>query len=107
MLNGQRTLAPKTSQESRDHNEGVALCRALHNYKMNQSRKSKQFFQALLKQPRIAALTRETGDLVNKWHTKHPAPERAVFDRMQHIRSFEFAQQEAGKLAEEMVEIFN
>jgi tetratricopeptide (TPR) repeat protein len=35
MLNGQRTLATKTSQESRDHNEGVALCRALHNFKMN------------------------------------------------------------------------
>jgi hypothetical protein len=61
----------------------------------------------LLKQPRIAALTRETGDLVNKWHTKHPAPERAIFNRMLRIRSFEFAQQEAGKLAEEMAEIIH
>ncbi len=104
-LNGQRTLTPKTSEEIRDHNEGIELCQALHNFKMNQSRKSKQFFQALLKQPRIAAVIRESGELTNQWHAQRPTPESAVFDRIQRIRSFEFAQQEAGKLAEEMAEI--
>ncbi len=101
MLNGQRTLAPKTSKESRDHNVGIDLCLALHDFKLNQSRKSKQFFRTLLKHPRAAALIRESEDLANKWYTKKPAPERAVFDRMQRIHSFEFAQQEAGKLTKE------
>jgi hypothetical protein len=104
MLNGQRTLVPKTSEEIRDHNKGIDLCRVLHNFMINQSRKSKQFFRALLKQPRVAALIKESGDLANKWHTKQPTPEKAVFDRMQRIRSFEFAQQELGKLEEDMPE---
>jgi len=105
MLNRQWTPKPKTNEEIRDHNAGVDLRRMLHDFIKNQSRQSKKFFQALIKHPRIADLIQKSEDLANKWHTKNPAPERAVFDRMQCIRSFESAQQEAGTLAEEIREI--
>ena len=105
MLIGQWTLKPKTNEEIRDHNEGVELSRTLQDFKKNQSRRSKKFFQALLKNPRIAALIQESEDLANKWHTSKPKPKRKVFDRMQHIRSFEFAQQQAEKLGEVIGEL--
>jgi tetratricopeptide (TPR) repeat protein len=107
MLNGQRTPKPKSNEEIRDHNEGVDLRLTLHDFIKNQSRKSKKFFQALLKHPRIVSLIQESEDLANKWHTQNPTPKRKVFDRMRRIRSFKFAHQEAGNLAEEIREIFH
>jgi hypothetical protein len=105
MLNGQWMPKPKTNEEIRDHNEGVELSRTLHDFKKNRSRRSKKFFQALRKNPKIAAIVQESEDLANEWHTRNPKPKINVFDRMQHIRSFEFAQQQAEKLAEQIGKI--
>ncbi len=58
-----------------------------------------------LNQPSIAALIHESQDLANKWFEHHPASERTVFNRMQRMRSLEFAQQEAAKLMAVMVQI--
>jgi hypothetical protein len=96
---------PKSNEEIRDHNTGVNLSRTLYDFKSKQNRKSKKFFQTLLKQPRIISLIQESEDLANKWQTKNPTPKRSVFKRLQYIRSFEFAQQEAEKLSEEIAEL--
>jgi tetratricopeptide (TPR) repeat protein len=107
ILNGQQTPKPKSNEEIRDHNEGVNLSRTLHDFKSKQSRKSKKFFQTLLEQPRIISLIQESEDLADKWQTQNPTPKRNVFDRMQRIRSFEFAQGEAGKLGKEISDIIH
>ena len=100
ILNGQQMPKPKSNEAIRDHNEGVNLSRTLDDFKSKQSRKSKKFFQTLLKQPRIISLIQESEDLADKWQTQNPTPKRSVFNRLKRIRSFEFAQQDAAKLSE-------
>ncbi|MEE4603424.1 MAG: hypothetical protein V2J65_19230 [Desulfobacteraceae bacterium] len=107
ILNGQQMPKPKSNEEIRDHNTGVNLSRTLHDFKSKQSRKSKEFFQTLLKQPRIISLTQESEDLADKWQTKNPTSKRSAFKRLQYIRSFEFAQQEAEKLSEGIGELIH
>ncbi len=98
---------PKSNEEIRDHNTGVNLSHTLYDFKIKQNRKSKKFFQTLLKQPRIMSLIQESEDLANKWLTKNPPPKRSVFKRLQYIRSFEFAQREAEKLNERIGELIH
>jgi hypothetical protein len=107
MLNGQQMPKPKSNIEIRDHNTGVNLSHTLFDFKSKQSRKSKKFFQTLLKQPRIISLIQESEDLADKWKTKNPTPKKCVFNRLQCIRSFEFAQQEAAKLIEGIGELIH
>ncbi len=102
MLHSIQTCAPKTSDEISDHNTGVDLVRSLHDFRRNQSRKSKTFFQALLKHPKITAPIHECEEIAKKRNTKNSTLRRKVLNRLRRIRSFEFAQEEAEKLGEEM-----
>lgn len=107
MINDQRINKPKSSEEFRDHKEGVLLCRSLHDFKKNQSRKSKRFFKYLLNQPNIKALIHESEDLADRWHNQRPTPEKAVFNRMKLIHSIEFAQEESVKLESALEKILS
>ena len=102
MLLGERTPASK-SGEARDHNTGVSLLRALHAYLNGQSRPSKQFFRALIRDPRVAGLLDEIAAVVQRRMAQHPTGEREAFDRMTLMHSREFAQIEAHKLRDHIV----
>ena len=103
MLLGERTPAPKSSDQARDHNTGVSLRRALHAYLDGQSRASKRFFRALVREPRVVGLLDEIVAVVQRRTAQHPTGEREAFDRMTLMHSPEFAQLQAHKLRDHIV----
>jgi len=98
LVGDQRPTAPKSSEETRDHNMGVSLRRELHAYLKDQSRASKQFFRALVRDPRVVSLLDEIVAVVQRRMAQHPTGEREAFDRMTLMHSPEFAALEAHKL---------
>jgi tetratricopeptide (TPR) repeat protein len=103
MLLGERKLGPKSGGEVRDHNTGVSMRRALHAYLSGQSRASKRFFRALIRDPRVAGLLDEIVAVVQRRMAQHPTGEREAFERMTLMHSREFAQLEAHKLRDHIV----
>lgn len=103
MLVGERTTAPKSSEETRDHNTGVSLRHELHAYLKDQSRASKRFFRALVRDPRVVCLLDEIVAVVQRRAAQHPTGEREAFDRMTLMHSPEFAQLQARKLRDHVV----
>lgn len=103
MLLGERTPAPMSSDEARDHNTGVSLRRALHAYLDSQSRASKRFFRAFVCDPRVVELLDEIVAVVQRRTAQHPTGEREAFDRMTLMHSLEFAQLQARKLRDHIV----
>ena len=93
-----RGLAPKSREETEDHNTGVSLVRGLHAYLRSQSQTSRRFFREIIRDARVAGLLDESAEVVSRWHEQHRTGEREAFDRMQLMRSPEFARAETGKL---------
>ena len=103
MLLGERTTAPKSGEETHDHNTGVSLRRELHAYLGTQSRASKRFFRALIRDPRVVALLDEIVAVVQRRSLQHPTGKREAFERMALMHSREFAEAEAQKLRDHVV----
>ncbi len=103
MLLDERLPAPKSYDESRDHNAGVSLLRALHAYLQYQSRTSKRFFRALLRDPRVDGLLDEVTAVASRRKEQHRTEERKAFDRMISMRSIEFAKVQAHELRDHAV----
>jgi tetratricopeptide (TPR) repeat protein len=101
MLAGEKTRGKQTAasrDEAEDHNTGVSLLRGLHAYLRDQSRASRRFFRDVVHDARVMRLLDESAAVVGRWHEQHRTGEREAFDRMQRMRSLEFAQTEAAKL---------
>ncbi len=98
MLVGERTVAPKSSEEARDHNTGVSLLRTLDTYFKDQPRAAKKFFRGLVRDPRVTKLLDESIVVVRRWEDEHHKGDRSAFDRMAVMRSWSFAEGEAYKL---------
>jgi len=98
MLVGERTPAPKNRDEAEDHNTGVSERRTLHAYLANQTRASRKFFRALVRDSRVARLLDESTAVARRWAQEHHKGDRTAFDRMTLIRSPQFAAAEARKL---------
>jgi tetratricopeptide (TPR) repeat protein len=93
-----RGLPPKFADEVEDHNAGVFLMRGLHAYLKDQARSSRDFFQRIATDARVAALVDEIVDVVRRWHKQPSAGDHEAFQRMQLMHSREFANSEASKL---------
>jgi tetratricopeptide (TPR) repeat protein len=98
MVLGERMPPFASGDDARDHNAGVSFRRSLHAYLGSQSRAAKKFFRDLVHDPRVAKLMDESIAVVRRWHAQHPTGEREAFDRMNHLKSREFAVAEAHKL---------
>ncbi|OFW28747.1 MAG: hypothetical protein A3H97_21520 [Acidobacteria bacterium RIFCSPLOWO2_02_FULL_65_29] len=101
MLAGAKThgrQAATSRDDAEDHNMGVSLLRSLHAFLRDQPRASKRFFSALIRDARVMRLLDESATVVRRWHEQHRTGEREAFDRMQLMRSPEFAKAEAAKL---------
>lgn len=104
-----RMLADKTMElrspvpydEARDHNSGVSLSRALHVFRTKQSRRSKQFFRAVVRDPRVASLLDEVIALRGVRNNERG---REAFDRLHELQSSRFAATLASELANLTVE---
>lgn len=93
---GKHTVTSR--DEAEDYNTGVSLLRGLHAYLRAQSRISRRFFREVIGDARVVRLLDESLAVVRRWHEQHRTGEREAFDRMQHMRSREFAEAEARKL---------
>ena len=89
--------SPVSFDDGTDHNTGVSLSRALHAYRARQSRKARQFFRAVVRDPRVARLLDEVIAL-RGMGTKERG--REVFDRLHELRSLRFAAIQASELAD-------
>jgi len=98
MLVALRTLAPKSSEEARDHDTGVSMLRSLHAYLKTQSRGSRTFFSSVVRDPRVSQLLDESIAAVRRCH-EDCSGDRVAFDRMKLVQSWEYARSEANKLA--------
>ena len=101
MLAGEKTRGKHSvtsRDEAEDHDTGVSLLRGLHAYLRRQSRVSRRFFRDIVHDVRVMCLLDESATVVRRWHEQHRTGERQAFDRMQRMRSLEFAKAEAGKL---------
>jgi tetratricopeptide (TPR) repeat protein len=101
LLAGEKTRGKQTvtsRDEAEDHNTGVSLRRGLHAYLDRQSRISRRFLRDVIRDARVMRLLDESAAVVHRWHEQHRTGQREAFDRMQRMRSREFAEAEAGKL---------
>jgi len=76
----------------------VSLLRSLHAYLRSQSRVSRRFLRDVIRDARVVRLLDESTTVVRRWLEQHPTGEREAFDRMQLMRSPEFAKAEAWRL---------
>ena len=83
-----------------DHNAGVHLRRDLHGFLAEQSPKSKRFFRKVLRDPAVAALLAEKQQATERWVGPRDSGGewRAAFDRLQLMKSPEFAREQAESL---------
>jgi tetratricopeptide (TPR) repeat protein len=95
MVLGEKTSTPLSNEGARDHNAGVSLCRELHAFLRDQSRESKKFFRALVRDPRVVKLLDEAIAVVHRWSEADPVGHKAAFKRMTLMRSPEFARMQA------------
>lgn len=98
-LVGIRTKSPKDHEEARDHNAGVDMKRNLDKYLRGRGQRSRRYFKCVLSHPQAATLLEEMEKVVERWHDQRRTGEREAFDRMNHMKTPEFARQEAEKLA--------
>ena len=101
MLAGEKTRGNHTvtsRDEAEDHNMDVSLLRSLQAFLRGQPRASRRFFRDVVRDARVMRLLDESATVVRRRHEQHPIREREAFDRMQLMRSLEFAKAEAWKL---------
>lgn len=98
LLVGRRTRRPASSGEARDHDAGVDLFQQLHAYFHARARRSQRFFSRALALPGVASLLAEVEDLARRWFG-HPQAERAIFERVNRIKTLDFARERAAEIA--------
>jgi tetratricopeptide (TPR) repeat protein len=96
MLLGERTPSPKTGDEVEDHNTGVQLLRSLAGYFGRQNRAARKFFGGIIADPRVVALQAELQKAIAGWRTNR-SDDRKHFDKMNRMKSPEFARLKAGE----------
>jgi len=102
MLLGIRDAAPRTRDEAEDHNVGVTLCHEVHGYLRDRRRASLRFFKGIATRPSVTSLLKEAEDVVQRWHEQHRSGGREAFDRMNEMRSIDFARNQSRALADEL-----
>lgn len=90
-LLGVRFVRPRDREESEDHNDGVGLARALDDFLRQRRLASRRFFAGLWEHPMVKDLREEATIVTARWQAERQGRDRTAFDRMQELRSWEFA----------------
>jgi len=90
---------PQTHDEVRDHSAGVAALQNMAGHLARQSKAARAFFQRILGDPRVMALSAELEALSAREARERRAGQREAFDRIRLMRSTEFAAEQAAGLA--------
>jgi hypothetical protein len=88
---------PVSYDDASDHNTGVSLSRALRVYRAKQSRRARQFFRTLVRDPRVARLL---DDVIALREVRSKERSREAFDRLHEMQSLRFALAQARELAD-------
>lgn len=90
-LLGVRFVRPRDREETEDHNDGVGLARALDDFLRQRRLASRRFFTGLWEHPMVKDLREEATIVTARWQAERQGRDRTAFDRMQELRSWEFA----------------
>jgi tetratricopeptide (TPR) repeat protein len=103
MVLGLRTPALRRPSrgEAEDHNAGVDALKDLAGYLGTRRPAMTRFFRALLRRPEVEELLAELERAIERWRGPHEphAEWRAAFDRMQLMRTADFARDQAKAIA--------
>jgi hypothetical protein len=88
---------PESWEETNDHNNGVGCLRDLECYFENRENTARRFFKGILKDVEVTALIKEADDVRRKWR-EHRSSDRRWFDRMNEMKSIEFAEAKAAEI---------
>ncbi|PRQ05689.1 tetratricopeptide repeat protein [Enhygromyxa salina] len=102
MLLRQRVSRPCDHEQARDHNLGVEAVQSLEPFLTQLSRSSRAFFKRILNAPTTQALLTEVEEVEQRRHEQHRTGQREAYDRMQQLRSLEFAREVAEQVAVEL-----
>ena len=91
MVIGARLPRPTTSDETRDHNTGVSMLRALAGYLEKRKPDERRFFMDLWKSEQQVGLRAEMKEVTGRWMADRKNKERAAFERMTEMNTWEFA----------------
>lgn len=100
MLVGLRSTRVKEHREAEDHNVGVELSRSLGGYFERQSRRSRRFFLRVMKDERVEHLLAGADGAVRRWSEEKGEKIKTLYERMELVKSLEFAQRQAENLAD-------
>jgi tetratricopeptide (TPR) repeat protein len=95
-LLGARFARPRDRDEAVDHNDGVLLVRTLDDFLRKRRPASRRFFAGLWAHPMVKDLREESAVVTARWQADRRGQDRAAFDRMQELRSWEFAKRAWG-----------
>ncbi len=90
-LLGARFARPRDREEAVDHNDGVLLARTLDDFLRRRRPASRRFFGGLWDHPMVKDRLEEMALVTARWQADCRGRDRAAFDRMQELRSWEFA----------------
>jgi len=95
-----RSVKPKDFAQSEDYNGGVELRASIAPYLAERSRKCKDFFSAILKDPKVRkALAEVSACAAAHSQLRDTRKHRANFERWRQLQSMEFAREMADKLS--------
>ncbi len=90
---------PSGYHEIGDHNSGVSLQWNLHAYLRKPPRGAKDFFRAVLNDPRVEQLLSEVTETVHQWQ-ENRTDDQTAYRRMMLMHSRRFAEAEADRLCD-------
>lgn len=91
VLLGARFVKPRDREEAVDHNDGVRLARAVDDFLRRRRPASRRFFAGLWEHPIVKDLREEVTIVTARWQAERKGHDRTAYDRMQELRSWEFA----------------
>jgi hypothetical protein len=91
MVIGAKLPRPTTSEEGRNHNTGVSMLRALAGYLQKRKPDARRFFMDLWKSEQQVGLRAEIKEASERWSADRKNKERAAFERMTEMHTWEFA----------------
>jgi hypothetical protein len=74
-----------------DHNDGVLLAQTLDDFLRRRRPASRRFFAGLWEHPLVKGYLEEVALVTARWQADRQGRDREAFDRMQELRSWDFA----------------
>ncbi len=91
MVIGAKLPRPTSNEEGRDQNTGVSMLRALADYLGKRKSEARRFFMDLWKSEQQERLRAQMKEVTGRWRADRKGKDRAAFERMTQMKTWEFA----------------